>query len=780
MWMSVDKNKKKFERKYVYLFELDSVRKTDEEIVIAQRALYDEIVTNGNVVVMTFNQLVDSRGFISLLLDEKYKDSLVKLFENGAIRISQFGNLRTVAHYMLNAVEDYENEFLYSALPVRYEQKRLTALVYRSLKYCDLTEIHNYNSISADEREIRDLFIEVHKEKDKSGKIVDVVKESSIPVNEMRDILLLIEKLLGLIMRISSVTNIYISPREKSTYRNLCFLDILNIVKKFDAPEMPLAPDVPGASLSVTLSEALSATLIETLSVTWKPACELISSLKCYKNGIQNRSKYIREILDYVADNPAEKQVCQCAEIILDLCYNYASEISINNVSKHYDVSELTTENSDMPTFKADFWHRFAQLWDDGRNSDNKFLQPETNDFVAFKFDNAAIPDFEEAVRVSEYLNFKGEVDGPTIPRYEYKIKEQRVQVNKGVALKLGKQLLSIVLSLIIILILALVGEAVENIVGGDISFLLSADDILMFAFYVLMFLIVDEIITHFLSRKFPNLLSLSEAISGIKQIITDTFKVIFLEGQPYSNAPIETSSKTEDFLQSKPIDLYESVNLARYRKWSKAPLNERHMKPMKEYPIADINKPEVIRNLMRLEELHNYKFGISYKSKYSTMVVDPIVDGSSFYPYERQTSTSGVDGVVTVPVYDGKFILIEQYRHAIRTKQIGFPRGFAEHGGSGEAVARRELEEELGGVVKKGTKPVKIGEITSDSGASTGLIGIYKVELESFNPSVGHEGIVRCLMLTKEELQAKIRSGEITDGFTLSSFAIFNELDRG
>lgn len=50
-------------RKNVYLFELDSVRKTDEEIEVAQNALLDEIVLNGNVVVMTYNQLVDSRGF---------------------------------------------------------------------------------------------------------------------------------------------------------------------------------------------------------------------------------------------------------------------------------------------------------------------------------------------------------------------------------------------------------------------------------------------------------------------------------------------------------------------------------------------------------------------------------------------------------------------------------------------------------------------------------------------------------------------------------------------
>lgn len=46
-------------REYVYLFELDSVRKTDEEIIAGQKALYNEIVNNGNIVVLTYNQLVD-------------------------------------------------------------------------------------------------------------------------------------------------------------------------------------------------------------------------------------------------------------------------------------------------------------------------------------------------------------------------------------------------------------------------------------------------------------------------------------------------------------------------------------------------------------------------------------------------------------------------------------------------------------------------------------------------------------------------------------------------
>lgn len=57
-------NKGYIMREFVYLFELDSVRKTDEEIIAGQKALYNEIVNNGNIVVLSYNQVVDSRGFL--------------------------------------------------------------------------------------------------------------------------------------------------------------------------------------------------------------------------------------------------------------------------------------------------------------------------------------------------------------------------------------------------------------------------------------------------------------------------------------------------------------------------------------------------------------------------------------------------------------------------------------------------------------------------------------------------------------------------------------------
>ena len=44
-------------RRFVYLFELDSVRNSKKEIQKGQQALFEEIVKKGNTVVLSFNQL---------------------------------------------------------------------------------------------------------------------------------------------------------------------------------------------------------------------------------------------------------------------------------------------------------------------------------------------------------------------------------------------------------------------------------------------------------------------------------------------------------------------------------------------------------------------------------------------------------------------------------------------------------------------------------------------------------------------------------------------------
>lgn len=50
--------------KSVYLYELDSVRNSKEEIQYAQERMFREIILNGNQVILTMNQLADSVHFL--------------------------------------------------------------------------------------------------------------------------------------------------------------------------------------------------------------------------------------------------------------------------------------------------------------------------------------------------------------------------------------------------------------------------------------------------------------------------------------------------------------------------------------------------------------------------------------------------------------------------------------------------------------------------------------------------------------------------------------------
>lgn len=68
---------------FIYLSELDSLRESDEEIHLGLTAIRDEIVRNGNAVVLTYEQLADSRAFFSLMEDRAFRHDILQLFRQG-------------------------------------------------------------------------------------------------------------------------------------------------------------------------------------------------------------------------------------------------------------------------------------------------------------------------------------------------------------------------------------------------------------------------------------------------------------------------------------------------------------------------------------------------------------------------------------------------------------------------------------------------------------------------------------------------------------------------
>ncbi|KIC05239.1 LacI family transcriptional regulator [Ligilactobacillus ruminis DPC 6832] len=218
--------------KQVYLFELDSVRKTDEEIIAGQNALYDEVVLNGNIVVLTYNQLIDSRGFFSLLTEEGYQEGLIELFKQGRIRISQYGDVRSIAQYLINTIQP-DKKFIYSALPVKCSQKHLLALIKRSLIYSDLSEMHSYMDGDGDESDkgLKELFVEVENGVVKKSSLLEEMDEESA-LRKMRSILERLSGLVATILQLGTLDDIYVKPRLISEYDDLKMHDLIRCALK--------------------------------------------------------------------------------------------------------------------------------------------------------------------------------------------------------------------------------------------------------------------------------------------------------------------------------------------------------------------------------------------------------------------------------------------------------------------------------------------------------------------------------------------------------------------
>lgn len=167
-------------------------------------------------------------------------------------------------------------------------------------------------------------------------------------------------------------------------------------------------------------------------------------------------------------------------------------------------------------------------------------------------------------------------------------------------------------------------------------------------------------------------------------------------------------------------------------------------------------------------------RLGVVYSSKWNTMLVDLVRNSEGIiFAYERVVPTSSGSAIVIIPRYKNKYLLLKQFRHAIRTEQYAFPRSFGEDGLSGEENAKKELTEEINATIKEDSL-VFLGKTVSDSGLCGNVVSIYQCEFEAYKLVEGYEEILEIIELTEEEMEEWIHSGKINDGFTLSAYALW------
>ena len=246
----------------------------------------------------------------------------------------------------------------------------------------------------------------------------------------------------------------------------------------------------------------------------------------------------------------------------------------------------------------------------------------------------------------------------------------------------------------------------------------------------------------------------------------------------------------TPDF-RREPNSFNACVELNNYRPVSLEELVENnrafysHPDPINAYMSLAAEKPELFtpcddiplcldeERIRDFSRSHNRPMGVVYSNlPFYSVVADLCEKDGRQFSYARVIYPNPTNGAVAIPKFGDKFGLLRQFRHAPRTECLEFPRGFAVKDLSPEDNIRKELTEEMGAVVDN---ICHLGMVRADSGLSAGLVDVYLAQVSHAAPRIGHEGIRELIWVNKEELSTMIRSGVITDGFTLSALALLN-----
>lgn len=194
---------------------------------------------------------------------------------------------------------------------------------------------------------------------------------------------------------------------------------------------------------------------------------------------------------------------------------------------------------------------------------------------------------------------------------------------------------------------------------------------------------------------------------------------------------------------------------------------------------FADTGNIHVVTDPVLVEafqEKSDRTIGVVYSSPYRMVVVDMVcAKEGSYFAYERVLPAVQKGAVVIVPKYRGGFLLLRQYRHALRDYQYAFPRGFGEDGISAAENVCKEVQEELSTLA---SNVVFLGTCVADSGLCGDKVSVYSCDIENFSVNEGYEGISNVVHLSSEEMSQWMKSGKLNDGFTLSAYSLLSVHD--
>lgn len=129
-------------------------------------------------------------------------------------------------------------------------------------------------------------------------------------------------------------------------------------------------------------------------------------------------------------------------------------------------------------------------------------------------------------------------------------------------------------------------------------------------------------------------------------------------------------------------------------------------------------------------------------------------------------------DVAQVVPITsDGKYLLVQQYKHGLGAEIIEFPGGFVDPGEDPKEAALRELSEETG---YSTNTLIKLGTFSHHPTKESGKLHLYlakKVQAQTKKLKADETEVITLLYLTKEEIFALITSQTVLQTGTILGF---------
>ena len=318
----------------VFLPEPDSVRRSAREIELGQWAIFTEIVRNGHVVVLSFNQVADSYTLMNMLLDDRSRDAVLQLFRLGWLQVNAFGSYYTLADYISSVTTKKPEEketFLFSWLPVQQGETFLLGLIRKAVTSSN-TAMFPQQAHPAP----RDLWI-------LNAEIEPLLAASNALTPQEKEVLQALKKeiqedyarrmsdigkFISIIVQLSA-TGPAIHPKKDQTDIRYDYLALLHAILWM--------PNIHWCACGL---DPKLAPLVEQARDQLRRLASTPEGRKLHNRN--NRSDWSYKLKAFSAGQTSpQRDALQMANALIDLCYHYASEESVLHVLKHFDDSGL-------------------------------------------------------------------------------------------------------------------------------------------------------------------------------------------------------------------------------------------------------------------------------------------------------------------------------------------------------------------------------------------------------------------------------------------------------